>query len=477
MKKKVKAKPAKKAPVAPKRKAASVPETAPPDARYPSRPGATHRIAALASATGKKVTIAGRAMGEFDGGFLLDDGTGMARVISPETPSTFSIVEVTGTVDKVSAGKPAVVAIEGRELAPAVREPRGERQWERMIMDPAAREMPRKRAAIVAEVRKFFQKRGFLEVDTPSLVAVPGMEPYLDPLETEVIRADGASGRGYLVTSPEYSLKKLLVAGLGDVFEISRSFRNREEFGGLHNPEFLMLEWYRSYASYLEVMDDAEALVRALAKSVGRKEVTFRGIKVRLDAPFERMTVTEAMQKYAALDLEANLDADSLRRTLRAKGYRPGDDERYEDLFFRVFLNEVEPCLGRNMPTILRDYPASMAALAKRSERDPRFSERFELYIAGTEIANAFTELNDPKEQAARLEEEYALRKKLKKPLFGPDRDFLDALECGMPPAGGVALGLDRLVAIMIGKERIEEARLFPAAEMFDFGKPEKKKR
>ncbi|TAL19543.1 EF-P lysine aminoacylase GenX [Patescibacteria group bacterium] len=389
-------------------------------------------------------------------------------VLSPEKPLPFSIVEITGLVAEQEDGSLLLSASAGRELSPPLREPKGEKQWERLLAAPASREIFRSRAAVIAEIRKFFAKRGFLEVETPALVATPGMEPYLTPFETELIDPGGRRRRAHLATSPEYALKKLLAAGFERVFELARVFRNREALGGLHNPEFLMLEWYRAYASYLEIMEDAEDLVRHLAKTVcGRQSFRVRGTTVNLGASWERLSVAEAFQKYAAIDLEKNLAAAELRKTLRAKGYRPAESERYEDLFFRVFLNEIEPCLGRKSPTILYDYPAELSALARRSERDPRFAERFEIYIGGVELGNAFGELTDPAEQERRLLAEYALRKKTGQRLFGPDQDFLDALRTGLPPSGGIALGVDRLVMILLEKERLEDVRLFPAGEMF----------
>jgi lysyl-tRNA synthetase class 2 len=446
----------------------------------PSRVHRTHRIGDLARHFGKTVTVAGRVVSVGDDCFVLHDETGAVEIFSPELPVVFAIIEISGVVEKDGTGKNTGVhlrATGGRELVPADAEPTRRLQWERMLLDPSEREIVRHRGQYLAAIRTFFLKRGFLEADTPSLVAVPGAEPYLSPLETMVTTADGERAQGFLVTSPEYCLKKLLVAGFEKIFEFSRSFRNEENLGGMHNHEFLMLEWYRAYASYLEIMDDCEALIRTLAKEMnGSQTLRVRGTTVRVDHAWERISVVDAFQKYAAVDLEKNLDAESLRRTVRAKGYRPTDSEAYDDLFFRIFLNEVEPCLGRKVPTILYDYPIQMGALAKRSERDPRFAERFELYIAGVELANAYTELNDAAEQEERLHADIRLRKKMGKTAVGPDEDFMHALRIGMPPSGGIALGLDRLLMLLLGRERIEDVRLFPTSELFVFQKKTGKK-
>lgn len=461
-----------------KEKAATVPAAAP---ALPSRVHRTHRIADLPRQVGKTVIVTGRVFSVADDCFVLRDETGMVQIFSPELPVAFAIIEIVAVVEKDGVGKNAGVhlrATGGRELVPAHSEPTRRLQWERMVLDPALREIVRQRGQYLAAVRAFFLKRGFLEADTPSLAAVPGTEPYLSPLETTVTTADGGTAPGFLVTSPEYCLKKLLVAGFEKLFEFSRSFRNEENLGGMHNHEFLMLEWYRAYASYLEIMDDCEALVRTLAKEVhGSQTLRVRGTTVRVDVPWERISVVEVFHKYAAVDLEKNLDSDALRRAVRAKGYRPTDTEAYDDLFFRIFLNEIEPCLGRKVPTLLYDYPIQMGALAKRSERDPRFAERFELYIAGVELANAYTELNDAVEQEERLRADIRLRKKMGKTAVGPDEDFLYALRIGMPPSGGIALGLDRLLMLLLGKERIEDVRLFPASELFVFQKKGSKKK
>ncbi|OGL73371.1 EF-P lysine aminoacylase GenX [Candidatus Uhrbacteria bacterium RIFCSPHIGHO2_02_FULL_57_19] len=346
------------------------------------------------------------------------------------------------------------------------------RQWESMLTDPSGREMVRKRAEFFSGIREFFRRQGFLEVDPPALLAFPGMEPYLDPFELRLRDDQGRSVRAFLSTSPEYAAKKLLAAGFEKLFMLSRTFRNGEPLiaSGMHNPEFTMLEWYRAYASYLEIMDDAEALVRWLCRRIhGTEAFRFRGETFDLRGPWERLSVADAFWKYAAVDLDAALDRRALLRIVREKGHRPKDDERYEDLFFRIFLSEVEPALGHGRPTILYDYPLALAAMAKTSEDEPVHAERFEIYIGGVELGNAFTELNDPTEQKRRLEEERALRRKLKKTDYPIDQDFIRVLETGMPPSGGIALGVDRLLMVLLDARSIEEVILFPAREQFNF--------
>lgn len=357
---------------------------------------------------------------------------------------------------------------EVRTLFGGARVPEDDRQWVRLMRSPEARARLATRAKVMAAIRAFFAKRDFLEIDTPALVAAPGMEPYLSPFVTEVRDAAGKKYPAYLITSPEYALKKMLVAGYEKIFDLARVFRNDEEFGQTHNPEFVMLEWYRAYASYVEIMNDTEALVQAVAKAVcGSTKIRYRGTTIDLSGPWERITVAEAFARYAAVDLDAVHSRQDLFQIVRNKGYRPDEKERYEDLFFRIFLNEVEPCLGQRHPTIVLDYPVELAALSKVCERDARYAERFEVYIGGMELANAFTELNDPLEQRARLVAEQSIRRKLKKPVLPIDEDFLAALSAGMPPSGGIALGVDRLIMLLTNTENINDIRFLPASTLF----------
>lgn len=435
---------------------------------YPSRATRTATAAQAQRAVVKRVTVCGRVLSreERHGQVLLvvGDETGTVTCIAPaETAAQlYDIVECAGVVQAHRVQADAV-----RVLVPNRRVPTDASQWEQLIRTPEARVVLQKRAAVLAAIRAFFAKRGFLECDTPALVAAPGMEPYLTPFETTLFDERGTKTPAYLVTSPEYSLKKLLASGFERIYDLARVYRNGEEWGKTHNPEFLMLEWYRAYASYQEIMDDVEELVRFVAKeTVGDVRVPFHGATIDLSV-WERITVSEAFRQYAGMDPDVLRDRDALFNAVRAKGYQPDEKERYEDLFFRVFLNEIEPCLGQRKPTIVYDYPAPLSALAKLKEDDPAFAERFEVYIGGLELSNGYTELNDPVEQRGRLVEERALRKKLKKPQPPIDEDLIAALEVGMPPAGGTALGIDRLVMLMTDASDIDQVRFLPASTLF----------
>ncbi len=345
-----------------------------------------------------------------------------------------------------------------------------EPRWKQLKNDAHLRKNLELRAKIVAAIRAFFVSRGYLEVETPIVVAKPGMEPHLEPFQTEVKDPFGNAYGAFLITSPEYAMKKLLVAGFSKIYQLAKCFRNGEAFEGRHNPEFTMLEWYQAGTDYQGIMHETEALVKEVAqKALGKTEISWRNETIDLGAPWERLTVREAMQKYAELDLDAALSDKNLLIASAAKlGHQLQPDVSWDDAFFSVFLNAVEPHLGKKHPTFLHEYPVSMAALSKVSARDSRYAERFELYIGGLELANAFTELTDAKEQRVRLEEECELRKKLGRTPYGPDEDFLTALEEGMPEAGGIALGVDRLVMLLLGEEDIRRVLAFPADAMFD---------
>lgn len=343
-----------------------------------------------------------------------------------------------------------------------------EPRWKQLKKDASLRENLGKRAKILAAVRAFFDARGYVEVETPLVVAKPGMEPYLDPFETFVADPFGHRWDAFLITSPEYAMKKLLAAGFTRIYQLGKCFRNGEAFEGRHNPEFTMLEWYQAGADYVGIMDETEALVKEVAqKTMGRSVFAWKGKEIDLGQSWERLTVKEAMRTYTDIDLDAALEDKKILTAAAAKlGHVLPADVSWDDAFFSVFLNAVEPNLGLERPTFLREYPVSMAALSKVSARDPRYAERFELYIGGLELANAYTELTDAAEQRSRLEEEQALRRKLGRAEYGLDQEFLDAVTA-MPEAGGISIGIDRLAMLLLGEEDIRRVLAFPAGAMF----------
>ena len=340
------------------------------------------------------------------------------------------------------------------------------------MVTPVQRRNARARARLAAAVRSGLSAMGYEEVETPCLVPAPGMEPHLDaflaPFRAEV---GGPERPLWLATSPEYAMKRLVADGLGRIFQLARVFRNGE-LSPIHNPEFTMLEFYRAGAEYRGLMADTERLLEGCARALAPDEgarTKRRGRAIDLSAPYEVITVQEAFERHAGLDLAAcGGDPARLHAAARVAGHDPGPGgEGFDDIFFRVMLDAVEPRLGVERPTWLVDWPASMAALSRLKPGDPLWAERFELYAGGLELANGFTELTDPAEQRARLVEERATRAHLGRPLYPLDERFLEALG-RMPPSAGVAVGFDRVLMLLTGAESIEEALLFPASGFWE---------
>ncbi len=318
------------------------------------------------------------------------------------------------------------------------------------------------RARIIQGIRQFFIDQGFVEIETPYLVSSPGMEPHLAALEVFCTRPNGQKLRRYLHTSPEYAMKKLLGEGWDKIFQICRVFRD-EEISTTHQIEFTMLEWYRTHADYFQIMADCEHLINFLSQNIlGQNYLSYQGVPIDLTPPFQRLRVAEAMRTYGQVDIEKNRDVDSLLGEALSKGYSFNALKAYsyDELFFKIFLSKVEPNLGFPKPTFLYEYPASMAALARLKPENPLWAERFELYIAGVELANAFSELTDPEEQRQRFIEEQKLRASMGKPVYPIDEELLQAL-AHLPPSAGIALGIDRLVMVFCDTNKIQDVLAF----------------
>ena len=325
------------------------------------------------------------------------------------------------------------------------------------------------RGKVMEAIRDFFALEEFTEIETPIMVAAPGMEPNLSPFKTTLHDQKGKKADAYLVTSPEYLCKKMLAAGMERIFSLGKVFRNEEPYsadgGGtvLHNPEFTMLEWYRAGEDYRKIMEDAERLVRFCVDAVSGSSLMPRGLS--FDG-WERLSVKGAFAKIG-LDLDGLLNRGSMAVAATERGYEVAPNDAFDDCFFKIFLTEIEPLLGVERPTILYDYPIQMAALSRAKPSDPRYAERFEIYAGGLELANAFSELTDPVEQRRRLEEERELRGRKGKDQPPVDEDFIAAV-AEMPPSTGIALGVDRLVMLIAGAGSIEDIMLFPASEIFN---------
>jgi elongation factor P--(R)-beta-lysine ligase len=317
------------------------------------------------------------------------------------------------------------------------------------------------RGRIKKAFRAHFEAQGFTEVECGALAVSPGNEAHLAGFATELIGADGGRRTLYLHTSPEFAAKKLLAAGETRIFDFARVFRNREAGSPLHVPEFTMLEWYRAREPYATVVADTVDLVRIAAGITGIATFSFRGRTCDALADPERLTVQEAFQRHAGVDLLATLDEagqglrDALAEAACVAGHEVAADDTWADIFSKILVI-IEGKLGEGRPTVLSEYPRCEAALARASAHDPRVSERFEFYACGVELANGFGELTDPEEQRVRFEAEMAEKERVYGERYPIDEDFLAALAI-MPEASGVALGFDRLVMLATGSRSVQD--------------------
>jgi lysyl-tRNA synthetase class 2 len=321
------------------------------------------------------------------------------------------------------------------------------------------------RNRVLAAMRAWFADRDFIEVDCGALQVSPGNEAHLHGFATDLIQPDGSSERRYLHTSPEFACKKLLAAGETRIFNLGHVYRNRERTL-THSPEFTMLEWYRAREDYEIIIEDTLALVRLAAETAGTRQFQWRGREAAPLAEAEWLTVNDAFRRYAGVDLLSTLDAEGNADRDRLAGISPvrfSGDDTWSDIFSRILSEEVEPNLGNERITVLYEYPAVEAALARTSARDPRVSERFELYACGVELANGFGELTDPKEQRRRFEAEMDVKEKIYGERYPVDEELLEALAM-MPPASGVALGFDRLIMLAAGATRIDQVLWTPVS-------------
>ena len=304
-----------------------------------------------------------------------------------------------------------------------------------------------KRAKIVTEVRRFFTERGVLEVDTPAMSRATGTDLHLVPFETRYVGPGAAEGATlYLMTSPEFHMKRLLAAGSGPIYQLGKSFRN-EEAGRYHNPEFTMLEWYRPHFDMYRLMNEVDDLLQQV-----------------LDCePSEVVSYQQIFQRHLEID---PLSADKPQLRAAAAKIELGElaekEEDRDTLLQMLFVFGVEPHIGQDKPTFVYHFPASQASLAEISSEDHRVAERFEVYYKGVELANGFCELTDAGEQRQRFEQENRKREARGLPVRPIDEYFLAALEYGMPACSGVALGVDRLIMIALGAQSIADVMAFP---------------
>ena len=338
--------------------------------------------------------------------------------------------------------------------------------WKDLKNNYRLMEIYQQRIEIIKLIREFFWSKNFKEVDTPIAVKYPGQEPYLSSISVLFNSPDYREEKLYLQTSPELAMKKLLGANLGNIFQICKCFRDYENWGGMHNTEFTMIEWYCSPGKLENIMDDTEELFKYVAQKINFKN------KKKLDiyTKWDRISMKDLWKVYIGVNLDnyvcsvipgkagiQSYATEKLRVLCESLGFKVTRNDTYEDLFFQIFLNKIEPFLGKVKPMFVYDYPACMCSLSELCENDNRYAKRTELYIDGMELANAFGELIDADEQKKRLEEDRSKRQQLGKEIYDVDSDFINALKEIKQSTAGIALGVDRMVLLLTSANDLNE--------------------
>lgn len=439
---------------------------------------------------GKQVSIAGRIMSKRVMGKAsfcnLQDIKGRVQsyvrkdAVGEEVYADFKkydigdIVGVTGEIFKTHTGEVSVKATEVTLLSKSLQilpekfhglkdtDTRYRQRYIDLIVNPEVKETFIKRSLIIREIRKYLDGKDFIEVETPVLVPNAGGAA-AKPFNTHHNALDEDI---HLRISLELYLKRLIVGGLERVYEIGRVFRN-EGLSVRHNPEFTLLELYQAYTDYYGMMDLVEELFRAVASNVlGTTTISYEGVEIDLSKPFERLTMMEAVKKYANIDF-TTVTSEAEAKALAKEHHIAYEDRHKKGDIINLFFEEyVEEKLVQ--PTFIMDHPVEISPLAKRKPSDPDFTERFELFITKREMANAFSELNDPIDQRGRFEAQEALRAAGDEEANSLDEDFLTALEYGMPPTGGIGIGIDRFVMLLTDSAAIRDVLLFPTMKSLE---------
>jgi lysyl-tRNA synthetase, class II len=323
-------------------------------------------------------------------------------------------------------------------------------------VNPQVRDVFIKRSKIIEAMREYLNAAGFLEVETPILHTIAGgamARPF-------ITHHNALDMQLYLRIATELHLKRLIVGGLEKVYEIGRIFRN-EGISTRHNPEFTSVELYQAYADYHDMMDITEGCIAHIAKKVlGTYKVTFQGREIDLTPPWERITMVAAIKKFTGVDFSSAATTADARKLAMELGLEVGKDDTRGTIIYQAFEEKVEGNL--HQPVFILDYPIEVSPLAKRREDDPGFTYRFEAFIVCSEIANAFSELNDPQDQKERFEYQLQQREAGDEEAHMMDEDYVTALEYGLPPTGGLGIGIDRLVMILTDSPSIRDVILFP---------------
>jgi len=374
------------------------------------------------------------------------------------------IIGVLGRVFKTKTGELTVLAEEIKLLTKSLRplpekwhglkdiEERYRKRYLDLIVNPGVKEIFIKRAKIVEYIRRYFNERSFIEVETPMMQVIPG-----GAVAKPFITHHNALGIDlYLRIAPELYLKRLIVGGFERVFEINRNFRN-EGISVRHNPEFTMLEFYQAYSTYEDLMDMTEDMVSSLVYELYKTyKITYNGQEIDFSRPWKRITMEDALKEFGGLDISEFIDTNRLTSYARELGIESPEKDKRGKLITKVFEELCEKHLVQ--PTFITDYPVEVSPLAKRSKDRPEITERFELYIAGMEVANGFNELNDPEDQKDRFLQQI----QEKEEGATMDEDYITALEYGLPPTAGEGIGIDRLTMLLTDSPSIREVILFP---------------
>lgn len=436
------------------------------------------------------VVVAGRIMAKRNMGKAtfahIQDFSGQIQIyvrvneVGEETYDLFThfdigdIVGISGKVFKTRKGEISVWADQITLLSKSLRplpekwhglkdvELRYRQRYVDLIVNPEVKDVFITRSRIIKAIRNYLDNKGFLEVETPMMHPIPGgaaARPFITHHNTLDMDL-------YLRIAPELYLKRLLVGGLERVYEINRNFRN-EGISTKHNPEFTMLELYQAYADYNDMMDLTEELIATAAKEVlGTSMVEYEGRQIDLTPPWPRIPMLDAIKQYTGLDFLQAQDDAGAAKAARELGLEIEEGLGRGTIINEVFEEFVEPKLIQ--PTFITDYPIEISPLAKRKKEDPRYTDRFELFIYAREMANAFSELNDPIDQEQRFRQQVEQRASGDDEAHRMDEDYINALEYGMPPAGGLGIGIDRLIMLLTNSLSIRDVLLFPQMKRRD---------
>ena len=319
----------------------------------------------------------------------------------------------------------------------------------------------RTRAAVIREVRLFFENAGFTEFDAPLMTPYPSLDANISSFKVDWHLMNGSARDCFLHSSPEHAMKKVLAAAESDLFFCGKVFRDFE-LTDLHNPEFTMAEWYRKNADYQSIMADTENLVHSLAVFIhGKSVIRFKGMDIDLSIPWDRMSIRELFLRHCQMDLHENKSLSALQNAASSSGIYFDASDDWETLFFRLMMEKIEPLLDKRRPVFVYDYPAEMGLMAKRKDAHPEWVERVELYIGGMECANGYSELTDWKEQKNRFLHEQKKLKDLTGRKLPVDCELIEALKQNLPPCSGMALGLDRIIMLLLDADHIRKVLPF----------------